>query len=250
MATMFERHAPQDQPGRTQRSRWLIAAVLSALLIPVVVALVSFASTTSATPSQSSPGGAASAAAAEAPPPLPTDGTALATFAGGCFWCVEVDFDKVDGVLSTTSGYTGGTVAHPTYQQVSRNRTGHAEVVQVVFDPARVSYERLVAYYWRTIDPTTKDRQFCDVGSPYRTAIYAHDEQQLKVALASRAALEADKPFKEPIVTQIERAGPFYAAEAYHQDYATTNPLRYQYYRKSCGRDARLQQLWGEKPQP
>jgi peptide-methionine (S)-S-oxide reductase len=171
--------------------------------------------------------------------------TAKAIFAGGCFWCVESDFDKVDGVLSTTSGYTGGTLANPSYEQVSAKHTGHAEAVEVVFDPAKVSYEKLVEHFWHTIDPTTKDRQFCDVGTPYRTAIFALDDAQLKAALASRAALEKSKPFKEPIVTEIVPAGAFYPAEAYHQDYYKKNPLRYQYYRSSCGRDARVKQLWG-----
>lgn len=174
--------------------------------------------------------------------------TAKATFAGGCFWCVEADFDKVPGVLSTVSGYTGGTVANPTYEQVSRKQTGHAEAVEITYDPAKVSYERLLAVYWRSIDPTVKDRQFCDIGSPYRTAIYTHDAAQAQAAKASRDALEKSKPFKEPIVTEIVAAGPFYPAEAYHQDYATKNPLRYKYYRTSCGRDARLQQLWGTSP--
>jgi peptide-methionine (S)-S-oxide reductase len=172
--------------------------------------------------------------------------TAKATFAGGCFWCVEADFDKVPGVLSTTSGYTGGTVANPTYEQVSAKQTGHAEVVQIVFDPARVSYEQLVERFWRTIDPTTKDRQFCDSGSPYRTAIYTHDAAQLAAARRSLEALEKSKPFKAPIVTQIEPAGPFYAAEDYHQDYFKKNPARYQYYRLTCGRDNRLRELWGK----
>ncbi len=171
--------------------------------------------------------------------------TAKATFAGGCFWCVEADFDKVPGVVSTTSGYTGGTVANPTYKQVTAKTTGHAEVVQIVYDPAKVSYEQLLATFWRSIDPTTKDRQFCDVGSPYRTAIFANDDAQLAAAKASLAALDKSKPFKEPIVTTIERAGAFYPAEDYHQDYYKKNQLRYQYYRSSCGRDARLAQLWG-----
>jgi peptide-methionine (S)-S-oxide reductase len=170
--------------------------------------------------------------------------TAKATFAGGCFWCVESDFDKVPGVLSTTSGYTGGTVANPSYQQVSAKGTGHAEAVEVVYDPARVSYEQLLDKFWHSIDPTTKDRQFCDVGSPYRTAIFAHDQTQLEAARRSLAELEKTKPFKEPIVTQILPAGPFYPAEDYHQGYYRKNPLRYQYYRLSCGRDARLQELW------
>jgi peptide-methionine (S)-S-oxide reductase len=173
---------------------------------------------------------------------------AKAIFAGGCFWCVEADFDKVPGVLSTTSGYIGGTVPNPTYQQVTTKSTGHAEAVEIVFDPAKVSYAQLLEHYWRTIDPTTKDRQFCDVGSPYRTAIFALDAAQLKAAQASLEALQKSKPFPEPIVTQIALAGPFYVAEDYHQDYYKKNSLRYQYYRKSCGRDARLQQLWGKQP--
>ena len=173
--------------------------------------------------------------------------TAKATFAGGCFWCVEADFDKVPGVVSTTSGYIGGTVVNSTYQQVSANRTGHAEAVEIVFDPARVSYATLVEKFWRTIDPTTKDRQFCDAGNPYRTAIFTHDAAQMDTAKRSLAALEKSKPFKEPIVTEIVAAGPFYAAEDYHQDYYLKNPIRYKYYRTSCGRDARLEQLWGNK---
>ena len=171
--------------------------------------------------------------------------TAKATFAGGCFWCVEADFDKVPGVLSTTSGYTGGSVANPTYEQVSAKRTGHAEVVEIVFDPAKVSYEQLLQKFWHSIDPTTKDRQFCDAGSPYRSAIFAHGPEQLAAAKRSLQALEKSKPFKAPIVTQIETAGPFYPAEAYHQDYYLKNPVRYNYYRLSCGRDNRLKELWG-----
>jgi peptide-methionine (S)-S-oxide reductase len=173
--------------------------------------------------------------------------TERAIFAGGCFWCVESDFDKVDGVLSTTSGYTGGDVANPSYEQVSAKHTGHAEVVEVVFDPRKVSYGKLVEHYWRSIDPTVKDRQFCDAGNPYRTAIFAVGEAQLKTALASKAALEKSKPFAEPIVTEVVPASAFYPAEATHQDYYKKNPLRYQYYRTSCGRDARLKQLWGNQ---
>lgn len=190
-----------------------------------------------------------------APKPAPTPtaasapmaSTAKATFAGGCFWCVESDFDKIPGVISTTSGYTGGKTANPTYEQVSGHTTGHAEAVEVVYDPSKVSYERLVAYYWHTIDPTVKDQQFCDHGSPYRTVIFAHGDEQLKLAQAARAALEKSKPFKEPIVTDIVLAGAFYPAEDYHQDYYKKNPIRYKYYRTSCGRDARLQQLWGDQ---
>jgi peptide-methionine (S)-S-oxide reductase len=189
--------------------------------------------------------GVGSAASQTAAPAAMPAGSAKATFAGGCFWCVESDFDKVPGVLSTTSGYTGGTVANPSYEQVSAKHTGHAEAVEIVFDPKQVSYAQLVEHFWRTIDPTTVDRQFCDVGSPYRTAIFVHDAEQMRVVRDSLAALEKSKPFKEPIVTQVVMAGPFYAAEDYHQDYYKKNPVRYNYYRAGCGRDARLAQLWG-----
>jgi peptide-methionine (S)-S-oxide reductase len=174
-----------------------------------------------------------------------TAATAKATFAGGCFWCVEADFDKLDGVISTTSGYTGGKLANPTYDQVSSKLTGHAEAVEIVYDPRKLSYAQLLQHFWHNIDPTVKDQQFCDHGSPYRTAIFAHDAEQLKAAEASRAALEKSKPFKEAVVTQIVMAGPFYAAEEYHQDYYRKNPVRYKFYRTSCGRDARLKELWG-----
>lgn len=184
-------------------------------------------------------------AAPVAPQSMAAAGTAKATFAGGCFWCVEADFDKVPGVISTTSGYIGGTVANPTYEQVSAKATGHAEAVEIVFDPAKVSYPQLLEKYWRTIDPTTKDRQFCDAGTPYRTAIFTHGPEQAAAAQASKAALEKTKPFSAPIVTTIESAGPFYPAESYHQDYYKKNPVRYNYYRSGCGRDARLKELWG-----
>lgn len=188
---------------------------------------------------------AAALPAAAQPSPAAPATTAVATFAGGCFWCVEADFDKLPGVLSTTSGYTGGTVANPSYEQVSAKRTGHAEVVRIVFDPAKVSYDTLLSKFWRSIDPTTPDRQFCDSGSPYRSAIFTHDAAQAAAARASLVALEKSKPFKEQVVTTIEPAGAFYPAEDYHQDYYKKNPVRYNYYRLSCGRDARLQQLWG-----
>ncbi len=186
-------------------------------------------------------------ALATAGAPVWAQATAKATFAGGCFWCVEADFDKLPGVLSTTSGYTGGTVARPTYEQVSAKSTGHAEAVEIVYDPAKVSYEQLLSTYWHSIDPTTRDRQFCDAGSPYRTVIFTHDAAQLAAAQKSLAELEKTKPFKEAIVTQIVPAGPFYAAEDYHQDYYKKNPVRYKYYRLSCGRESRLEQLWGKK---
>ncbi len=149
-------------------------------------------------------------------------------------------------MLSTTSGYTGGKTANPSYEQVSSHSTGHAEAVEIVFDPAKVSYAQLVEHFWHTIDPTTKDRQFCDVGSPYRTAIFAQDDAQLRIAEASRAALEKSKPFEAPIVTEVVKAQTFYPAEEYHQNYYKKNPVRYSYYRTGCGRDARLTQLWGD----
>ncbi len=175
-----------------------------------------------------------------------TTATAKATFAGGCFWCVESDFDKIDGVISTTSGYTGGKTANPTYESVSSNTTGHYEAVEIVFDPKKVSYAALVEYFWRTVDPTDKNGQFCDKGASYRTAIFAHDAEQLKIAQASRDALEKTKPFKAPIATEIQSASAFTRAEEYHQDYYPKNPVRYKYYRSSCGRDARLKDLWGD----
>ena len=179
--------------------------------------------------------------AAQAPAPK----TAVATFAGGCFWCMEPPYDKVPGVISTTSGYMGGKKRYPTYEEVSAGFTGHTEVVQVAYDPSKVTYEQLLDVFWRNIDPTVKDKQFCDEGSQYRTAIFVHDDAQLKAAEASKAALDRTKPFKDPIVTPIQLAGEFWAAEDYHQDYYIKNPVRYSYYRTGCGRDARLKQLWG-----
>jgi peptide-methionine (S)-S-oxide reductase len=172
--------------------------------------------------------------------------TAKATFAGGCFWCVEEAYDKVPGVVATTSGYMGGKVKDPTYEQVTTGRTGHAEVVQVEYDPAKVSYAKLVEVFWRNIDPTQKDGQFCDHGPQYRSAIFYHDEEQKRVAEASRVALQKTKPFKGEIVTEITKAGPFYSAEGYHQDFHLKSPARYKFYKSGCGRDARLQQLWGK----
>ena len=189
-----------------------------------------------------------SAAAAFAQPAkLPTapPGTAVATFAGGCFWCMEQPFDQQDGVLATTSGYIGGMKQNPTYEEVSSGRTGHAEAVQVLYDPKRVTYEKLLDVFWRNIDPTAKDRQFCDVGTQYRSGIFVHSAEQRRAAEASKAALEKSKPFKEAIVTEIATATDFWPAEEYHQDYYARNPVRYAYYRTGCGRDARLKQLWG-----
>ncbi|MCW8984166.1 MAG: peptide-methionine (S)-S-oxide reductase MsrA [Thermoanaerobaculales bacterium] len=172
--------------------------------------------------------------------------TAYATLAAGCFWCIEADLEKLDGVLSVTSGYTGGTVANPTYKDVSAGKTGHTEAVRVVFDPRVISFEELLEIFWRNIDPTVADRQFCDVGEQYRAGIFYHDEGQREAAEKSRDALEQTKPFTNPIVTEITAATAFYPGEAYHQDYYKKNPIRYSYYRKSCGRDHRLKELWGE----
>jgi peptide-methionine (S)-S-oxide reductase len=180
--------------------------------------------------------------------PKPGPGLAVATFAGGCFWCMEPPFDVLPGVVSTTSGYIGGTKVDPTYEEVSAGTTGHTEAVQVVYDPRKVSYEKLLEVFWRNIDPTTPNAQFCDHGSQYRSGIFTHDEEQLRLAKESRARLERNKPFREPIVTEITPAKTFYRAEAYHQDYYKKNPLRYKFYRHGCGRDARLQQLWGKAP--
>ena len=172
-------------------------------------------------------------------------GLQKATFAGGCFWCMEHPFDQLPGVVSVTSGYTGGQTRNPTYEQVSAGGTGHAESVQVVYDPKRIGYAQLLERYWHNVDPTARDRQFCDVGHQYRSAIFYHDEEQRRLALKSRQALEQKKPFAEPIVTEIVAAGAFYPAEEYHQHYYRKNPIRYRYYRNGCGRDHRLQELWG-----
>ncbi len=172
--------------------------------------------------------------------------TEIATFAGGCFWCMEPPFDKLDGVISTTSGYTGGHQLNPTYKQVSAGRTGHTEAIQIEYDPAKISYEELLVVFWKNIDPTTADRQFCDVGSQYRPGIFYHDDAQKSAAELSLKTVQQTKSFAEPVVTEISSAGTFYPAEAYHQDYYQKNPLRYKYYRFSCGRDKRLEMLWGE----
>jgi peptide-methionine (S)-S-oxide reductase len=189
------------------------------------------------------------AAVAAPPAPAPSQpGLAKATFAGGCFWCMEPPFDSLPGVVSTTSGYTGGTKPNPTYEEVSSGRTGHAEAVEVLYDPKKVSYEKLLDTFWHNIDPTVRDRQFCDVGTQYRTAIFVHDDAQRRIAERSRAELEKSKPFRQPIVTPIVPAGEFYPAEAYHQDFYRKNPIRYKFYRDGCGRDARLKELWGSAP--
>jgi len=171
---------------------------------------------------------------------------AKATFAGGCFWCMEPPYDKLDGVVSTTSGYIGGTRKNPTYEQVSAGGTGHAEAVQVVYDRSKVNYAKLLDVYWKNVDPLTANAQFCDHGDQYRTAIFTHDAEQKRLAEESKARVQK-KFLEKKVVTEIVPAGVFYPAEEYHQDYYEKNPLRYKYYRTSCGRDARLEQLWGKK---
>lgn len=174
----------------------------------------------------------------------PAERQATATFAAGCFWCVEADFDKVEGVISTTSGYAGGKLPNPTYNQVSAGGTGHTEVVQIVYDPSKVSYAKLLDVFWRNVDPLAKDRQFCDVGDQYRSAIFFHDEEQRRLAEESKKKIAAR--LEAPVLTEIVPAGAFYKAEDYHQDYYKKNPARYSFYRWNCGRDQRLQQLWGK----
>lgn len=170
-----------------------------------------------------------------------------AVFAGGCFWCMEPPYDDLDGVHETISGYIGGEVEDPTYQQVTSGNTGHAEAVKVTYDPSKVSYERLLDVFWRNIDPLARDRQFCDRGTQYRSAIFYMNEDQRAMAEATRQTLKDSGRFKEPIVTEIVAADTFYPAEEYHQDYYQKNPLRYKFYRYNCGRDQRLQKLWGDE---
>lgn len=183
-------------------------------------------------------------AAASDPNNRPDGNEQVATFAGGCFWCMEKPYDKVNGVYSTTSGYIGGYKDNPTYKEVSAGTTGHTEAVQVVYDPKRVSYEQLLAIFWRNIDPTVKDRQFCDSGSQYRSGIFYHSPQQKRLAEQSKQPV-IDK--FGTVFTEITEATIFYPAEEYHQDYYQKNPLRYSYYRNACGRDDRLDELWGDQ---
>ena len=207
-------------------------------IIAVLLLLTTFMST--------HPAGAATGSAARQGAPAAGQ-LQKATFAGGCFWCMEHPFDELPGVVSVTSGYTGGQKKNPTYQEVSAGGTGHAESVQVVYDPAKISYDKLLERYWHNIDPTAKDRQFCDAGHQYRSAIFYHNEEQHRLALQSKKALERNKPFKGPVLTEIVPASEFYPAEEYHQHYYKKNPIRYKYYRTACGRDNKLKELWGDK---
>lgn len=171
---------------------------------------------------------------------------AKATFAGGCFWCMEEAYEKVDGVVSVISGYTGGQLANPTYEQVSAGGTGHAESVEVTYDPKKVTYQNLLEVFWRNVDPTTPNAQFCDHGSQYRTAIFYHDQMQKRLIDESKQAVESSKSFPQPIVTEIVPTSIFYPAEDYHQDFYKKNPVRYKFYKWNCGRSQRLEQLWGK----
>ncbi|MHB8708041.1 MAG: peptide-methionine (S)-S-oxide reductase MsrA [Desulfuromonadales bacterium] len=175
---------------------------------------------------------------------------ATATFAGGCFWCMEPPFDKLDGVVATISGYTGGHKANPTYEEVSSGVTGHLEAIQVLYDPMKTSYAQLLEVFWRSINPTDPDGQFVDRGAQYRSAIFYHDAEQQSLAEKSRAQLAASGQFRQPIVTPILPAGPFYPAEEYHQDYYEKNPIRYKYYRYNSGRDQFLERVWGSGKRP
>ena len=177
--------------------------------------------------------------------PAQAQKTEKAIFAAGCFWCTEEAFEKVPGVVSAVSGYTGGTVKNPSYEQVSSGRTGHAESVEVTFDPAKVTYDQLLDVFWVNHDPTVTNRQFCDSGTQYRPAIFYLNDEQKRLAEGSKAKWEKMKPFKQPILTEITKAGPFYPAEDYHQDYYKKNPLQYKFYVAGCGRYQRLDSLWG-----
>jgi peptide-methionine (S)-S-oxide reductase len=206
------------------------------LLAPAAVALVAVVACSPSPPKDKAAEGRTSDAA--------SGDHGVAIFAGGCFWCMETPFDELDGVLSTTSGYTGGTKVNPTYKEVSAGGTGHAEAVQVAYDPSKVAYDELLNVYWRNVDPLDDGGQFCDRGEEYRTAIFVSNEEQRRLAERSKQTLGDSQRFDEPIVTEIVAAETFYPAEDYHQDYAKKNPLRYVLYRLACGRDARLEELW------
>jgi len=168
-----------------------------------------------------------------------------ATFAGGCFWCMEHPFDELEGVISVTAGYTGGQKKDPTYEEVSSGTTGHAESVQIIYDPGKIAYAKLLGVFWRNIDPTVENRQFCDTGTQYRSAIFYHNEEQKRLAEESKKMVEKSGRFKSPLYTEIVSASQFYPAEEYHQHYYKKNPVRYKFYRYNCGRDERLRELWG-----
>jgi peptide-methionine (S)-S-oxide reductase len=214
----------------------LVALLVSAILVPGVALAASTASKPAAT---STPAAATTAAPAKA-------ALQTATFAGGCFWCVETDFEQRPGIVSVVSGFTGGQKLNPTYEEVSAGGTGHAESVEITFDPSKVTYAKLLDIFWHSIDPTQANGQFCDHGNQYRSAIFYHDETQHRLADQSKRDIEASKILKKPIVTQIVAATKFYPAEEYHQDFWKKDPVRYTSYREGCGRDKRLVEVWGK----
>jgi peptide-methionine (S)-S-oxide reductase len=220
---------------RSERSSHLVALLVSAILVPGIALA---ASTASKPPATSKP---ATTTAAPAKAALQT-----ATFAGGCFWCVETDFEQRPGIVSVVSGFTGGQKLNPTYEEVSAGGTGHAESVEITFDPSKVTYAKLLDIFWHSIDPTQANGQFCDHGNQYRSAIFYHDETQHRLADQSKRDIEASKVLKKPIVTQIVAATKFYPAEEYHQDFWKKDPVRYTSYREGCGRDKRLVEVWGK----
>jgi peptide-methionine (S)-S-oxide reductase len=227
-----------NSPPVLRPLRWLAMALTAGALLLVACS-----------PSLTSSAGPASATLTtptevEAAPVVNGKPMAYALFAGGCFWCIEADFEKLTGVVAVDSGYTAGKTPQPTYEQVSAGHTGHAEAVRVLYDPSQVSYTQLVDYFWRHIDPTVKDQQFCDVGSQYRSGIYWQNEAERTIAETSRDALIKSGRFST-IHTELAPSATFYLAEDYHQDYYKKNEMRYSYYRLSCGRDARIKKLWG-----
>jgi peptide-methionine (S)-S-oxide reductase len=231
------------RPKRPGEALYRLAAALLAL--PLVLAACGGAPTGAEEATERAAGGAEVGYLTEEE--AAERGLAVATFAGGCFWCMEPPFDRLDGVLSTTSGYTGGDEESPSYKQVSAGVTGHTEAVRVVYDPAKIGYDRLLHVFWRNIDPTARDRQFCDQGSQYRSGIFVHGDEQRRLAEASLAELARARSFPGEIVTTIEPAAAFWPAEEYHQDYYRKNALRYKFYRNGCGRDDRLRELWGDE---
>jgi peptide-methionine (S)-S-oxide reductase len=236
--------------GRSLRSVMLVLVMLGLAGLPAIAEPMGSSASEPAIVAATPPVKPATQPAtkpAAKPAVKPTSKSSTAIFAGGCFWCMEKPFDQLPGVSATISGYSGGSVVKPTYNQVSGGSTGHREVVQVTYDPAKVTYETLLSVFWHNVDPLDSKGQFCDKGSQYTSAVFVADEAQRKAADASKQALDRSKQFKTPIVTAIIPAAPFYAAEDYHQNYYQTNSSKYQFYRFGCGRDRRLEQLWGDK---
>lgn len=227
-----------NKPPVLRPLRWF-AMALTAVALLLAACSPSLTSSAGQTPAT-----LATPIVVEAAPAVTGKPMAYALFAGGCFWCIEADFEKMTGVLAVDSGYTAGQTPNPTYAQVSAGNTGHTEAVRVLYDPSQVSYAQLVDYFWRHIDPTVKDQQFCDVGSHYRSGIYWQNETERTIAESSRDALVSSGRFTT-IHTELAPASAFHLAEDYHQDYYKKNELRYNYYRLSCGRDARVKKLWG-----